>query len=145
MVLVRRYDAQPDENLKATIDLASGKYFYFNAPQLDQTARPLEDIRPYYPAKPIDYPHGAVILLLLIDEEGKLEKTAVECANPAFEDSAIASMRHMRFAPARDANGPVKSYMRVEFSYGLGAPCGRLPHNLPNQNLPNFQLNKRPG
>jgi TonB family protein len=78
----------------------------------------------------VDYPHGAVMLLLFIDQEGKLENTSVVCANPAFEESALASIRDMRFSPAWDANGPVKSYMVVEFSYGTGAPCGPLPHNL---------------
>jgi hypothetical protein len=136
-VRVRLYDVKSDENPTEVMELPTGKYVYFNAPRLKQTSHPLADAKPLYPTQKLDYPHGAVQLLLLIDEEGKLEKTAVACANPAFEESAIESVRHMRFGTARDANGPVKTYMMVEFGYGLGAPCGRLPHNL--------QLQKSPG
>ena len=136
-VYVRRYDAKAEENPNEVIEVGGGKYFYFNAPQLKQSTQPMADAAPQYPATKLDYPHGAVILLLFIDEYGKLEKTLVECANPAFEESALASIRDMRFTAARDANGPVKSYMKVEFSYGYGNPCGPLPHNL--------LLNQRPG
>jgi len=129
-VYVRRYDAKADDNPNETIELPSGKYFYFNAPQLRQAAHPLAVAAPQYPSRKLDYPHGAVILLLLIDEQGRIEKTMVECANPSFEESAIASVRDMRFAAARDASGPVKSYMKVEFHYGLGNPCGSPPLNL---------------
>lgn len=134
-IYVRRYDTQLTDNPVAVLTLASGSYYYFNAPQLQKTASPLADISPRYPSTKLDYAHGAVILLLFIDEEGRLEKTVVECAQPAFEGSALASMQGMHFAAARDANGPVKSYMKVEFRYGLGTPCGRLPHNLPNMKL----------
>lgn len=136
-VRVRLYDVKSEENPTEVMELPTGKYVYFNAPRLKQTSHPLTDAKPLYPTQKLDYPHGAVQLLLLIDEEGKLEKTTVACANPAFEKSAVESVRQMRFAAARDANGPVKTYMMVEFGYGLGAPCGNLPHNL--------QLQKGPG
>ncbi len=129
-IYVRRYDAKAEDNPNEVIDVGATKYFYFNAPQLRQTAHPLADASPHYPTKKLDYPHGAVILLLFIDEQGKLEKTLVECANPAFEESAVMSIRNMRFAAARDVNGPVKSYMKVEFRYGLGSPCAQPPYNL---------------
>ncbi len=129
-VYVRRYDAKAEENPNEVIDVGATKYFYFNAPQLRQTAHPLADASPHYPTKKLDYPHGAVVLLLFIDEQGNLEKTLVECANPAFEESAVMSIRNMRFAAARDAHGPVKSYMKVEFRYGLGSPCAQPPYNL---------------
>ena len=111
------------------MQLATGKYFYFNAPQLKQAAYPLNDAVAHYPANTLEHPHGAVKLLLFIDEKGDLERIAVECANPAFEDSAKQSVQNVRFNPARDADGPVKAYMQVEFRYGLGEPCGRPPHD----------------
>lgn len=129
-VYVHRYDAKAEENPSETIDLAGNKYFYFNAPQLKQNTRPLSDAVPQYPSRKLDHPHGAVLLLLFIDDQGKIEKTLVECANPAFEESALASVRDMRFAAAQDAKGPVRSYMKVEFRYGLGSPCGLPPPNL---------------
>ena len=136
-VRVRLYEKNSEENPSEVMQLESGKYIYFNAPQLKETAHPLTDAKPQYPTAKLDFPHGAVSLLLLIDEKGKLEKATVLCANPAFEASALASVRDMQFGAATDANGPVKSYMMVDFGYGAGAPCGPLPHNL--------QLDKRPG
>ncbi|HTE15612.1 MAG TPA: energy transducer TonB [Burkholderiales bacterium] len=136
-VRVVLYSAGAEDNPNEVMETGTGKYVYFNAPRLKQNAHPIADAKPHYPVAKLDYPHGAVTLLLQIDEEGKLEKTSVLCANPAFTESAIASIRDMRFAAAREAAGPVKSYMMVEFGYGIGAPCGPLPHNL--------QLGKRPG
>lgn len=91
-ISVRSYDTQLTDNPSAVIHMESGNYFYFNAPQLQKTARPLSDIYPQYPSQKLDYAYGAVVLLLFIDEEGNLEKTTVDCAQPAFEDSAIASI-----------------------------------------------------
>lgn len=136
-VRVHLHKKGAEDNPNEVLQLESGKYFYFNAPQLKETARPLADAKPHYPTAKLEFPHGAVSLMLLIDDKGKLEKVTVLCANPAFESSALASIRDMQFGVARDANGPVKSYMMVDFGYGVGAPCGRVPNNL--------QLDKRPG
>lgn len=136
-VRVIRYASGADDNPNEVMETANGKYVYFNAPRLKQSAHPIADTRPHYPLAKMEYPHGAVTLLLQIDENGLLEKTSVMCANPAFQESAIASIKDMRFGPAIDSTGPVRSYMIVEFAYGVGAPCGPLPHNL--------QLGKRPG
>lgn len=136
-VRVIKYASGADDNPNEVMETDAGKYVYFNAPRLKQSTYPIADTRPHYPLAKLEYPHGAVTLLLQIDENGALEKTSVMCANPAFRDSAIASIKDMRFGPAVDATGPVKSYMIVEFAYGVGAPCGPLPHNL--------QLGQRPG
>ena len=70
---------------------------------------------------------GAVLLQLLINERGGLDHVDVVCAAPAFEQSAVESMRGMKFRPARDKHGPVKSYMWVEIAYGRGYPCASVP------------------
>ena len=108
-------------------------YIYFKAPGLKRTTQPREDARPHYPSEKPDYIHGAVILKLLIDEEGRLEQSIVVCSNPTFEKSAIASIENMRFTPAQNASGPVKSYMVVEFSYGRGFPCATVPDLSPSK------------
>jgi outer membrane biosynthesis protein TonB len=129
-VRVHLYKKDADDNPNEVMDTGSAKYIYFNAPRLKQSAQPIDDAKPHYPTGKLDYPHGAVTLMLQIDEAGKIEKTSVLCAQPAFKDSALASIREMRFEPAREASGPVKSYMFVDFAYGIGAPCGPIPHNL---------------
>lgn len=137
-VRVIKYAKDAEDNPNEIMESATGKYVYFNAPQLKQSAHPVADIKPHYPLTKLEYPHGAVSLLLQIDEEGKLEKTSVICANPIFQNSAIASIKEMRFVPAIGANGPAKSYMIVEFSYGVGSPCGPLPATL------QMELSQRP-
>ena len=127
---VRQYEAGADNNPNESMALDSGKYFYFNAPILKQPTQPLIDAHIHYPTTTLRHPHGAVVLLVFINEQGELEKASTLCANPAFEDSARASIQGMKFVPARDATGPVKSFMIVEYSYGSGAPCGPLPPTL---------------
>ena len=108
-------------------------YVYFKSPSLKRTTQPHEDAKPHYPEDKPDYIHGAVILKLLVDEAGKLEKAVVVCSNPTFEQSAIASIENMRFTPAQNAGGPVKSYMIVEFGYGRGFPCSPVPDLSPSK------------
>ena len=106
---------------------ASGvKYIYFNSPRLAAAARPLLEPKPLYPTGKLDRQDGAVILQLLIDEEGN-QQPSVVCAARGFENSALESVRELKFQPARDKNGPVKSYMLVEFGYGRGFPCIPAP------------------
>jgi hypothetical protein len=110
-----------------TLSIQGKTYSYFKSPGLRQTAQPLEDVKPHYPENKPEYVHGAVMLQLLIDEEGNLEQAIVMCANPTFTKSALTSIQHMRFKPAQSVTGPVKSYMVVEFGYGRGYPCARVP------------------
>ncbi len=110
-----------------SIEIQGKTYRYFKSPSLKQAAQPLEDAKPHYPAQKPEYLNGAVILQLLIDEEGNLEQVVTVCANPKFEKSAVASIEKMRFLPAQGASGPVKSYMVVEFGYGRGYPCAPVP------------------
>lgn len=112
---------------KDSIEIQGKTYRYFKAPSLKQAAKPIEDAKPHYPAQKPEYLNGAVILQLLIDEDGNLEQVVVVCSNPKFEKSAVASIEKMRFLPAQNANGPVKSYMVVEFGYGRGYPCAPVP------------------
>jgi hypothetical protein len=116
-----------------TLDIQGKTYVYFKSPGLRQAAKPLEDAKPHYPENKPEYVHGAVMLQLLIDEEGKLEQTIVMCANPTFEKSALTSIQHMRFTPAQSVTGPVKSYMVVEFGYGRGYPCAPVPDLSPSK------------
>jgi TonB family protein len=128
-VRVRLYDRNTDDNPNEVIDMDTGRYFYFNAPRLKQAAHPLSNARPHYPAAAATSQSGKVVLQLLISEDGSLEKTLVTCGHSDFEKSAIASVREMRFRAAHNADGPVKSYMMVEFGYGQGGSCGKNPYD----------------
>jgi outer membrane biosynthesis protein TonB len=103
------------------------RYIYFNSPRLAAPARPLLEPKPLFPTEKLDRQDGAVILQLLIDEEGNQEASVV-CAARGFENSALESVKELKFQPARDKNGPVRSYMLVEFGYGRGFPCIPAPY-----------------
>jgi hypothetical protein len=64
---------------------------------------------------------------ITVNERGGLDYVDVLCAAPAFEQSVRDSLRGMKFAPAQGKDGPVKSYLWVEFAYGRGFPCPSVP------------------
>ena len=126
-VRVHLLSYEGNQKPKETEVIQGKTYTYFKAPGLLRTAQPQEDAKPHYPAEKPEYIHGAVMLKLLIDEQGAVEQVIVMCSNPKFEKSAISSIENMRFTPAQNSSGPVKSYMVVEFGYGRGYPCAPVP------------------
>ena len=115
------------KNSDEVLESRGSRYTYFNSRRLVSPARPLAEPKPHYPVGKKAERGGAVLLQLLINERGGLDHVDVICAAPAFEQSALDSMRGMQFTPARGKDGPVKSYMWVEFAYGRGFPCASVP------------------
>jgi outer membrane biosynthesis protein TonB len=114
-------------NPEEYIDVGGMRYIHFRSPRLKSPARPLGDPQLRYPAGRIEHRNGAVLLQLLINEHGRLAQADVVCAAPQFEKSALESVHGLKFQPAIAREGPVKSYMLVEFGYGKGYPCARIP------------------
>jgi hypothetical protein len=115
------------DNPEEYIEVGGARYIHFKSPQLKSPARPLGDPKLRYPTGKLEQRNGAVILQLLINEHGWVAQADVVCAAPPFEKSALESVAGLRFQPAVAREGPVKSYMLVEFGYGKGYPCGRIP------------------
>lgn len=113
----------PDE----VLEVRGSRYTYFNSRHLVSPARPLAEPKPRFPAGKQAERGGAVLLQLLVNERGSLDYIDVVCSAPALERSAVESVRGMKFRPAQGKDGPVKSYMWVEFAYGRGFPCAALP------------------
>jgi len=109
------------------VEVDGERYVHFRSRQLKSPARPLGDPMLRYPTGVIGQKNGAVLVQLLIDEQGELVRSDVVCAAPAFARSALESVQALKFQPAVAREGPVKSYMLVEFGYGKGYPCGRIP------------------
>jgi outer membrane biosynthesis protein TonB len=114
-------------NPEETIEVEGVRYVHFKSPRLKSPARPLGDPRLRYPTGEFEQKSGAVLLQLLINEHGWVAQADVVCAAPPFEKSALESVQGLKFQPAVAREGPVKSYMLVEFGYGKGYPCGRIP------------------
>ena len=114
-------------NPEEYIEAEGKRYIYFNSPRLAAPARPLGEPKPRYPSGKLEQKDGAVMLQLLIDEKGELQQASVVCAARGFEKSAVDSVKGLKFRPARGKDGPVRSYLLVEFGYGRGFPCIPAP------------------
>jgi len=110
------------------VEVDGVRYIHFKSPRLKSPARPLGEPGLRYPTGELAQTNGAVVLQLLINEEGALERSDVVCAAPPFMKSALESVQGLKFQPAVAREGPVKSYMLVEFGYGRGYPCGRIAY-----------------
>jgi len=123
LLLSEKLKDNPDEY----IEVGGLRYIHFKSPRLKSPARPLEDPDLRYPLGDLKRKDGAVILQLLIDEKGGLTQADLVCAARGFERSALESVKGLKFQPAIAREGPVKSYMLVEFAYGRGFPCIPAP------------------
>ncbi len=112
----------PDEY----VEIDDVRYIHFRSPNLKSPARPLSEPKLRYPTGELAQKNGAVIVQLLIAEDGRVTRSDVVCGAPPFEKSALESVQGLKFTPAVAREGPVKSYMLVEFGYGKGYPCGRI-------------------
>jgi hypothetical protein len=88
----------------AYVEVDGERYVHFRSRQLKSPARPLGDPNLRYPTGILTHRNGAVVVQLLI----------------------LESVQGLRFQPAVAREGPVKSYMLVEFGYGKGFPCSRM-------------------
>jgi protein TonB len=93
---------------------------YYPASRLDVRPKALRVIAPEFPpdAEAANVP-GKVIVLLLIDETGKVDQALVVEAIPRdyFEESALTALRSARFEPGPKGNRPVRSRVLISINY----------------------------
>lgn len=119
-----RRTARPDPVLRDPQAPASGLAApprYLPAEELDE--RPL--IRtPVHPTFPADAPaaSGRVVLQLLINEAGAVDKALAEQADPpgVFDAAAVEAFASARFTPGRKDGNAVRSSLRIELQFGEG-------------------------
>lgn len=95
---------------------------YYSAKEVDVHPTALQAIQPLYPEEAtITNVTGSVLLLLLLDEGGKVQDISVEEANPpgVFDKSALDAFRNARFTPAQRQGRVVKSRVRIKVNYEL--------------------------
>jgi protein TonB len=95
---------------------------YYPALEVDVHPTALKIIQPIYPDEAASANvTGSVVLVLLLDESGKVQELSVEEANPSgmFEQSALDAFRNARFSPAQRNGRVVKSRMRIKVTYEL--------------------------
>lgn len=96
---------------------------YFKAAQLDRRPRVLSEVQPEFPATDFVSVSGSVVLRLLLDESGGVDRVVVERSElpSSFQESAAAAFSKASFAPGEIDNFAVKSEMRVEVTFDSGA------------------------
>lgn len=95
---------------------------YYTAQEVDVHPSAIRPVRPLYPQEAAkNGVTGSVVLVLLLDEGGRVKEVSVEEALPPglFEESAVAAFRHARFTPAQRQGRVVKSRMRIKVNYDL--------------------------
>ena len=86
--------------------------------ELDRSPRPIGEVMPVYP-EAAGSRSGSVVLRLVIDEHGVVERAEVVVARPAglFEEAARAAFLAARFEPGLRAGRPVRSEMTIEVEF----------------------------
>ena len=105
----------------ALAGIVSGPWYY-SARYLHRRPTPLKPIRPAYPPLVGDLA-GNVVLLLLINERGRVDSHQVMKAEPGgiFEESVVTAFINERYAPGLITGYPVKSQLLVEVIFEPGA------------------------
>ncbi len=100
----------------AAIDTSFPDYATSN--HLDQPPVPLTDVEPVYPDGGIGQ-QGTVVLRLLINEQGNVERAVVLSAFPKeiFDLAASAAFEKAKFSPGRLLGIPVKSQLTIEVKF----------------------------
>lgn len=91
--------------------------------KFDTPPRPLKTKAPDYPAKlRSEGVSGAVIVMLVIDESGKVIASEVtKASNEEFKEPALAAVRTWVFAPAKVADKPVRARVSIPLSFSIEA------------------------
>ena len=91
---------------------------YATSNRLDQPPIPLADIDPIYPDGGLGQ-QGTVLLRLLINEQGNVEKAVVLDSFPKeiFDQAASTAFEKAKFSPGRLLGIPVKAQLTIEIKF----------------------------
>lgn len=91
------------------------------AGDLDKRAEPTVQVAPVYPAELRKAKiEGVVMLLLLLNEEGRVEDARVESSSrPEFEKPALDAIRKWRFRPGMKDGQAVRAYYKKQIRFSI--------------------------
>ncbi|HWN97625.1 MAG TPA: energy transducer TonB [Methylomirabilota bacterium] len=86
---------------------------------LERRPEPVSQIAPAYPPELRKAKiEGAVTLLFLLSEDGRVEEARVEnSSRPEFEKPALEAIRKWRFRPGTKDGQPVRTYLRIPMRF----------------------------
>ena len=103
--------------------LGDVKSSVMTADSVDEKPQPMHQPQPELPARIVRKQiEGQVVLRLLVNEQGKVEKARVKSAKPqgVFEQPVLDAARHWRYQPAQYKGKPVKTWIEVPLNFKLG-------------------------
>jgi len=141
---VARGAASPEQTLRHAAAASSGiaaPARYLPAEELDERPLIRTPVHPVFPsAAPVE--SGRVVLKLLINEAGAVDRTVAVQADPpgVFEQAAMDAFAAARFTPGRKDGLAVKCALQVELNFGAGPTLLTRTHA---QNVPDWQPPRR--
>jgi TonB family protein len=80
---------------------------------------PLTPIEPAYPFRSREVARGRIVLRLMINSGGTVDRVLIEESElgSRFEDAAVSAFAAARFSPGKIGGTPVGSQMRVEVTF----------------------------
>lgn len=95
----------------------------FELSQLDKAPSPTMQIQPTYPPEmQRNKVTGDVVLMLVLDEKGRVKEARVErSSNPAFERPAVDAAKQWMFEPAVKDGKPVRARLRAPIRFGINS------------------------
>jgi protein TonB len=99
----------------------SVKEMVFSMEDLDQKPVAVAQIQPTHPRDLLKAKvEGQVVLLFVVDEEGRVEDPRVEnSSRPEFEKPALDAVRKWKFKPGTKEGAPVKTYIRQPIRFSI--------------------------
>jgi periplasmic protein TonB len=97
------------------------KEMIFSMEDLDQKPVPVAQITPQHPRDLLKAKvEGQVVLLFVVDEQGRVEDPRVENSSRAeFEKPALDAVRKWKFKPGTKEGAPVKTYIRQPIRFSI--------------------------
>ena len=97
------------------------KEMVFSMEDLDQKPVAVAQIQPAHPRELLKAKvEGQVILLFVVDEQGRVEDPRVEnSSRPEFEKPALEAVRKWKFKPGTKEGAPVKTYIRQPIRFSI--------------------------
>ena len=94
----------------------------FDVADLEKRPEAISQVAPAYPVELRKAKiEGAVTLVFILDETGRVEDPRVEnSSRPEFEKPALDAIRKWRFRPGEMDGKPVRSYIRIPIRFRVG-------------------------
>jgi periplasmic protein TonB len=91
--------------------------------ELEKRPEPISQVAPSYPTELRKAKvEGAVTLVFLVSEEGRVEEARVEnSSRPEFEKPALEAIRKWRFRPGTKDGQPVRTYLRIPMRFRVAS------------------------